>query len=247
MSFSSQHAASAGLAYAAAVACMLALAAMTGCSQVLRDRVLHFFFEIPTETATVTTPKSPTTQPDHPPAGVETASLGAPERSQHKPFVMRECYKCHVRADEQALRDDFVDACRDCHPEYFEYRRYGHGPVAAGQCDQCHVQHRSAYTALLSGPEQTVCAACHDPDAMAAVPDHAGTEAVACTACHDAHFGTDPGLLKPEQVREEVRRRLPATSAAAEVTRLNGKEGRGEGSIGPGKHGSNHVPVSAPF
>ncbi|NOT02419.1 MAG: hypothetical protein HOP29_17580 [Phycisphaerales bacterium] len=130
--------------------------------------------------------------------GDEAADRRVPVR-RHAPFVARQCHVCHVAGDGQRPVTDFGTVCRSCHAEYFEYSRYTHGPVAAGDCLICHGMHVSAQAALLRSPQGSLCIQCHDVDVGGAAVEtyHRAIERRSCTECHEAHFGQTPKLLKP--------------------------------------------------
>ena len=120
-----------GVLLLAAVGIVGALFAVA-CAPESRDRLRHFFFEIPDESREV----GDTTAPGSVPAR-KTAFAGKwPQYavSRHAPFIERRCQICHDPDDSNVPRLDYLTGCKECHPTYFEYRRYGHGPAVNGSC-----------------------------------------------------------------------------------------------------------------
>jgi predicted CXXCH cytochrome family protein len=175
----------------------IAIGIALGCSLETRTRLMHFFFEYPEagqegRAVGETAPAPPTRR--EPPRHVV---------SSHAPFVSRQCEGCHVADKGQMPREDFMRVCQECHATYFEYRRFEHAPVAAGDCRQCHVMHVSQHAALLLASQDKLCTSCHKASAVEGAQEtyHRGIANVKCTACHDPHFGKTHFLLKPEDSR----------------------------------------------
>ncbi len=162
-----------------------------GCSLGVRDRLKHWFFEIPDEGAAETAVPAPAPSVYKPP----TLSLPGPRyASQHPPFVLRQCISCHDPGQLMEVRDDAGDSCGVCHARFFS-DEVGHGPVADGECAGCHEPHRSDREYLLKAPTFDLCIECHDEPADLSEPAHTVAGVERCTACHDPHFGTEM-LLK---------------------------------------------------
>lgn len=167
-----------------------------GCSQAARDRLAHWFFEIPDESegAAAVAPAVPVYEPPR-------ASLPAVRfASFHPPFVTRECRECHDATQRMQVRDDLLDSCRGCHGRFFS-EEVGHAPVEEGLCTECHDSHRTERPFLLKMDVFDLCIECHDEPEDLSEPAHAVEEVEQCTACHDPHFGTSP-LLRPEPAIE---------------------------------------------
>jgi len=184
---------------------------MVACAPDSRDRMARFFFEVPDQkdaTPDASAPRSATAKEvafgNHWPEYVV---------SRHPPFVERRCQVCHDTEAGNAPRSDQLTGCKSCHPERFEYRRFGHGPAASGACLQCHNMHTSYQRALLRAPQALLCTKCHAAqyDSAALETYHKDIESRDCTTCHDPH-GTDvPGLLVPGYAGQSVASRQAKT------------------------------------
>lgn len=163
-----------------------------GCSQASRERLKHFFFEIPDQEEPAATVEKPATPAEESPTLVRAESKYL---SQHPPYGNRQCNACHDPEKRMGVREDLLDACASCHERFFDEDQVGHSPVAEGECRECHVLHRSERFSLLKASVFDLCAECHDPDDLDE-DTHGGAGVENCTRCHDAHFGESP-LLKP--------------------------------------------------
>lgn len=173
---------------------MIPMAAVVvwGCSVTARDRLAHFFFEIPEPIAEGDVAAKTASSEDRPPA----LQLPPPRFvSVHEPFRERTCTACHDAGNRMQPHDDIAAACKTCHAEYFS-ERVGHFPVSAGQCTQCHDPHRSTRRALLMQDVHDTCVECHEEPEDLSEEAHGGDDVDNCVRCHDAHFGESP-LLKP--------------------------------------------------
>ncbi len=179
--------------------------AVFGCSQMARDRLMHFIFEIPGEeavSASVALPNvdggAPSTQVTEP---VTFAEREVRFASQHPPVLDRRCRSCHDATDRMRVDTDLMMAsCRTCHPRFFS-DAVGHGPVVKGECMACHVPHRSAQPALLLLPVFDTCIECHDEPEDLSETAHSGADAENCTKCHDPHFGEGMLLRNADSMR----------------------------------------------
>ncbi len=175
------------------------LCVVFGCSQAARDRVTHFFFEIPGENGPSTDagarePVPGSSSPDFT-TPVTFSGRGITFASRHRPVVERRCSSCHDAGDRMQVNTDLMMAsCKGCHTRYFG-EDVGHPPVADGDCMSCHTPHRSQQPSLLNLPVFETCLECHDEPEDLSEPAHSGADAEACVACHDPHFGQEM-LLK---------------------------------------------------
>ncbi len=169
-----------------------------GCNAAFRDKLDHFFFEIPEQqpkekvaTTNETEKESQTPLPELP-----TLTLARTKfQSVHPPYVTRDCQNCHDRSNRMQIRDDLAESCSHCHPRFFS-DDVEHYPVAEGECATCHEMHRSTLKHLLKMPVFDTCIECHDEPEDLSEEAHSGENVKNCVRCHDPHFGTGP-FLKP--------------------------------------------------
>lgn len=182
----------------AGIACWMV---SVGCSQAGRERLAHFFFEIPDESSnpSIAAPAGGTAV-SNPPAGVPSVETTPAPRlrarfvSMHPPYALRQCDQCHNTSANMQAREDLLDSCKNCHARYFS-EEVGHSPVEMGQCIECHEMHQSGQPGLLKMAAIDLCIECHDEPEDLSEPAHAVEGAQRCLACHDPHFGANPLLV----------------------------------------------------
>ena len=182
-------------------ACAAAAAAVAACCQTPKQK--QFFLSLVFDG--VPDPDAP--KPVIPGSGRRPGAerAGAPQAAQpgsvHKPYAAGACNRCHEGLKQAsggmpfAMLDVKVlwKRCRGCHASRDEVGeravilREGsplHGPVAAGECESCHVPHDSAFVHLLRGERvEASCLKCHDQ-----LEKRTGSMApMDCTSCHDPH------------------------------------------------------------
>lgn len=170
----------------------ICLIIVLGCSAATRERLKHWFFEVPEPTGEQAAAEEPPPETEEPPAVERVASRF---QSVHPPYRNRECASCHNPEQRMQVREDLMDACGECHERFFS-DEVTHFPVMQGECIVCHDPHRSARRWLLKQPVLDTCVECHDEPAYLSEEAHGGDNVDDCTRCHDAHFGGS-GLLKP--------------------------------------------------
>lgn len=167
-----------------------------GCSATARERLKHFFFEVPQDPPAsmngATEPSSAT-----PPTGTDQAAGdatpadaggGAAFLSIHPPFRQQQCLACHDADQRMRPREKLDTSCGPCHADYFG-EQVSHAPVASGDCLACHEPHRSTLLHLLKRTVYDTCVECHEEKEDLSPESHSGADAENCTKCHDPHFG----------------------------------------------------------
>jgi predicted CXXCH cytochrome family protein len=118
----------------------------------------------------------------------------------HEP--RKDCTNCHDTARQSRsvglayLVSPVPELCYDCHDDPKVSAQFVHGPVAVGQCLQCHHHHKSRVERLLHAPLPELCYGCHDTGAIESIPAHFVSELSACTDCHNPHASPQRALLK---------------------------------------------------
>jgi predicted CXXCH cytochrome family protein len=94
------------------------------------------------------------------------------------------------------------DLCAACHSSVNEWlaRPHVHAPVAAKECESCHLPHGSDNDRLLADEVPALCLGCHDTDAGFRQA-HKGYQVADanCLTCHDPHSSTRPKLVMPNE------------------------------------------------
>ncbi len=119
----------------------------------------------------------------------------------HKP--LNNCTECHGSRRQRTssrrvqLVADVPQLCQKCHQEYAALKGWVHGPVAVGECLQCHEPHKGRNEFLLARPVLELCYGCHVPQAIHAIDGHGDESHARCNRCHEGHAGATRSLLKP--------------------------------------------------
>jgi predicted CXXCH cytochrome family protein len=169
---------------------MLLVPAGVACSNTFRQRVLHFFFEIPESPDTAAGDSAPEGAPAAEPALSFSALHAEPVfASVHEPVARRECTQCHDPAQRMEARPQYMMTnCQQCHPRYFG-KEVRHMPVAYRFCYSCHTPHRSVLPGLMIKALFETCMDCHPSPEELSTPAHSVADVQNCTRCHDPHFG----------------------------------------------------------
>lgn len=148
--------------------------------------------------------------------------------SQYPKLLLREgqelCFSCHGEVD--AKRPEGVRNLR----KEIEGKKVVHGPVADGECIECHEPHGGSYAKLLNGPfpqafyaafepdQYDFCFRCHDKQLLTAQPvkDQTGfrngsdnlhfrhvarkQKGRTCRSCHSLHASDGEKLINPDGI-----------------------------------------------
>ena len=115
-------------------------------------------------------------------------------KNTHSPVADGMCLSCHD-AHKSSLPNMLVgktagDACKDCHSEGSEGKKWVHGPAAVGACGVCHSSHGNTGNALLTNNSKTdVCYVCHSAK-KAEFESYTyvhGPVNNSCSDCHNPH------------------------------------------------------------
>lgn len=159
-----------------------------GCSHAMRDRLAHFFFEIPPPAVA----DEEATQANDKQGSVRLASDSGSKWRIHQPVVERKCVACHDASNRMEPIEDLEVSCGSCHEAYFDRANITHPPVRKQDCMECHAPHQAEHPALLWWSVIDTCLGCHDEPEDLSQEHHSDERLVEhCTACHDPHFGKD--------------------------------------------------------
>jgi predicted CXXCH cytochrome family protein len=126
-----------------------------------------------------------------------------PDRCVHKPYKEKKCDECHT--PDKRLLMPMPELCYKCHKSFNESYAVIHGPVASGNCTNCHNQHSSTYPKLLIRPGQQLCLYCHNSSLIFASKVHKEIEDAECTLCHSPHGGKTRFMIKDHIPRDPGR------------------------------------------
>ncbi len=125
----------------------------------------------------------------------------------HQPVEDGDCLECHVRKSGKhplpsgksfGLSGGGSALCYKCHDSFGE-QKFVHGPVASGDCIECHDPHASSVAALLKQGGRRLCLECHadfEEGVKEAKSIHPPVKKNDCTVCHDSHASEFGMLLK---------------------------------------------------
>lgn len=127
------------------------------------------------------------------------------------------CLDCHTAEDPQIEKhqedpDSFKEfkfpvsedevLCFACHEDNKTNRKYVHGPVASGDCVQCHNPHASDNSFMLKNDTVNLCKTCHSEMNNVSQFKHQHQPVNDdCTACHDPHGSDHEMFLKKEMTQ----------------------------------------------
>lgn len=146
------------------------------------------------------------------PAAAAAANCGChPNKAElkfsHTPVKNGECDSCHrptaekhpkVKKGAFLLTDKGkVGLCNECH-ERKDNKKFVHGPVASGDCLECHDVHQSNYKFQLKEDGAALCYMCHEKAKLDRKYPHAPIAEGRCTGCHDPHQSNVKYMLKAE-------------------------------------------------
>lgn len=113
----------------------------------------------------------------------------------HKPYLEKKCNDCHSSRMGK-LKTPLNELCLTCHDNFDSSYSEVHGPVASGNCAQCHSPHKSKLKGLLLIEGNDLCFNCHDERKIVNYQIHKAIEDKGCTNCHNPHGGATEYLLQ---------------------------------------------------
>jgi len=130
-----------------------------------------------------------------------TTPLVRNEFNLHSPYAKRECNECHNREHMGKPKLPLPNLCYQCHEDFNKTYKVVHGPVASGNCTQCHSPHQSKLKNLLTSTGQDLCMNCHKFDNISIDKNHKEIKGTSCTECHNPHGGDETNLLLTKQFK----------------------------------------------
>jgi predicted CXXCH cytochrome family protein len=126
------------------------------------------------------------------------ATIKKPDIYIHQPYANKECSSCHDRGAMGKPIMAMPQLCYQCHDTQESQHTVLHGPVAAGQCVECHSPHQSKLEKLLLREGQDLCLNCHEDQSVIGQGIHAQIKEESCTQCHNPHGGNDRFVLQKD-------------------------------------------------
>ena len=114
----------------------------------------------------------------------------------HPPYQEKACLECHSENNFGRPKMKLPDLCYQCHDALDKSNEYLHGPVASGNCTQCHHPHKSGIENLLKRNGHNLCLQCHDKVKIIQNRVHTNIESKSCMVCHDPHGGENEMMLQ---------------------------------------------------
>jgi len=113
----------------------------------------------------------------------------------HDAYKERKCGNCHDAERVRNLVEPMPKLCYGCHDDFSQKYQELHGPVASGNCTDCHSPHYARFKYLLNQKGRELCFHCHDISDLKPREGHELTGKKECTQCHDSHGGKDKMFL----------------------------------------------------
>lgn len=210
-----------------ALSVLLAVLFIVSCDEQERYDTLKFFFD------GVETPEPLKVPVDftEPNLSVSAQQPQGPIWYTHKPVhePPKKCNNCHDTkrmswaGGRAYLNAPVPQLCYGCHDDFTASAPNIHGPVAVGQCLQCHNPHKSKIRYLLEKPVPEICYNCHDSDSIASIPAHFVSDLSSCTDCHDPHASMERHMLKEAARRLSKERAITAPIGPVEKPEIQGQ------------------------
>lgn len=125
----------------------------------------------------------------------------------HQPVKDGECPSCHKPSGQKHPRvkkEAFIltdqgnaGLCHECHDRK-DTKKFVHGPVASGDCGECHDVHQSDNRFQLKEPGGALCFMCHEKAMFDRKYPHPPIVEGKCTGCHDPHQSDNTYMLKAD-------------------------------------------------
>lgn len=120
----------------------------------------------------------------------------------HPPYKEKACSECHSKENMGRPKMSQPDLCYQCHEDLGQSNVILHGPVASGNCTECHHPHKTTIEKLLLRNGQDLCLKCHIKDKIVDNRVHSDIETKSCMACHDPHGGDNNTYLNKDSCFE---------------------------------------------